>query len=136
MRNYKSFFMTRTLSMLLIAFVALSTYAGAPLKGVDVKLGKNPGGMAASRMTNSTGKAHFGILPKGSYYLIFSLPKQISETNARQPARPLHALITVEGPVGGPIQKRIDSDSNSGRVESLNIELSGKTELKLTVLAL
>ena len=42
----------------LFAF-ALAAYAGAPLKGVDVKLGKN------QRTTDANGKADFGVLPDG-----------------------------------------------------------------------
>ena len=53
---------------------ALNVYAGAPLKGVDVKLGKNPGGSPAARATSdSDGKVAFGILPAGSYLMTLSL---------------------------------------------------------------
>ena len=47
---------------------------GAPLKGVDVKLGKNPGGSPAARTTDNDGKINFGVLDKGSYYLIVTVP--------------------------------------------------------------
>ncbi len=50
-----------------------SAFAGAPLKGVDVKLGKNPGGGAAARTTDAHGHADFGAwpaLPKGQVYTI------------------------------------------------------------------
>jgi Carboxypeptidase regulatory-like domain len=59
----------------MIVFVVVAAHAGAPLKGVDVKLGKNPGGGAAARTTNAEGKIDFGVLPAGSYYLIVSAPK-------------------------------------------------------------
>jgi hypothetical protein len=57
-----------------IMLAATPALAGAPLKGVDVKLGKNPGGSAAARTTNASGKADFGILVAGEYYVIIALP--------------------------------------------------------------
>jgi hypothetical protein len=53
-------------------------WAGAPLKGIDVKLGKNPGGGCAARAQSCTGghnvvatgddgSADFGVLPEGGY---------------------------------------------------------------------
>jgi len=60
--------------------------AGAPLKGVDVKLGKNPGGSAAARTFTSDddGKIDFGVLPEGSYslQLVFSKKKAGVKTSA------------------------------------------------------
>jgi hypothetical protein len=51
--------------------------AGAPLKGVDVKLGKNPGGSPAARTTtDANGAFVFADLPAGSYWLTFELPTQ------------------------------------------------------------
>src|SRR2546423_959680 len=49
---------------------------GAPLKGVDVKLGKNPGGSPATRTTDNEGKVHLGVLEKGSYYLIVAVAEK------------------------------------------------------------
>ena len=49
--------------------------AGAPLKGVDVKLGRNPGGTPAARTTtDANGAFSFGVLPAGSYTLALELP--------------------------------------------------------------
>jgi hypothetical protein len=62
-------------ALLALGFIALTTisaFAGAPLKGVDVKLGKNPGGGLASRLTGADGQFDFGVLPKGSYQVTFT----------------------------------------------------------------
>jgi hypothetical protein len=80
---------------MLVSLVAMSAWAGAPLKGVDVKLGKNPGGGAAARTTNAEGKIDFGVLPAGSYYVVIDGAK--SETDAR---------IEIHGGSEGTVKKR------------------------------
>lgn len=80
---------SRALSMAsafaLAIFVLLTpgaAMAGAPLKGVDVKLGKNPGGGAAARTTtDANGAFTFADLPAGSYWLTFELPKTRNEAS-------------------------------------------------------
>ncbi len=48
---------------------------GAPLKGVDVKLGKNPGGSPAARTTTDTsGHFSFGNVPLGAYKIYVDIP--------------------------------------------------------------
>ncbi len=66
-----------SIALLLIAVVA---YAGAPLKGVDVKLGKNPGGSPAARTTDASGHFDFGVVEKGSYDLTLSPPANAKGT--------------------------------------------------------
>ena len=44
--------------------------AGEPIPGVDVNLGKNPGGIVASSKTDKQGNFHFDKLPTGDYELI------------------------------------------------------------------
>ena len=64
----------------------VTAHAGAPLKGVDVKLGKAPGGGASARTTNADGKIDLGVLEAGSYYLMVSPPKS-GATGATSPTR-------------------------------------------------
>jgi hypothetical protein len=80
---------------MLVALAATTAWAGAPLKGVDVKLGKNPGGGAAARTTNADGKVDFGVLPAGSYYVVIDGAK--SEPDA---------LIEIRGGTEGTVKKR------------------------------
>jgi len=48
---------------------------GAPLKGVDIKLGKNPGGNAAARTTtDSHGHYSFPNVPLGNYKIYVDIP--------------------------------------------------------------
>jgi hypothetical protein len=88
----------------LIAFLtfAAAAYAGAPLKGVDVKLGKNPGGKAAARTTGADGKIDFGVLPPGSYYVIIDAGKTAAAF------RDTLAEIEIKGAKDGAIRKRWD----------------------------
>ncbi|HEV2575780.1 MAG TPA: hypothetical protein VGU25_01100 [Acidobacteriaceae bacterium] len=67
--------MRRFRSIIAAALILLSCHvalAGAPLKGIDVKLGKNPGGGCAARTTDANGQADFGLWPKGDYTLEFA----------------------------------------------------------------
>ncbi|MGZ3864796.1 MAG: LamG-like jellyroll fold domain-containing protein [Bacteroidia bacterium] len=51
------------------------TPQGAPLKGVDIKLGKNPGGSPAARTTtDGGGYYHFYNVPLGSYKIYVDIP--------------------------------------------------------------
>jgi Carboxypeptidase regulatory-like domain len=88
--------------------------AGAPLKGVDVKLGKNPGGSPAARTTtDAKGKFTFGVVPAGSYILTLDLPEEPKNagssgatTKEKGPSavNVKLARVTIEGAVGGPIE--------------------------------
>jgi hypothetical protein len=85
--------------------------AGAPLKGVDVKLGRNPGGGASARTTDAGGKLDLGVLPKGSYYLIVVEPKTETAGATSSAAKSGGAAvpdtkagtIAISGAVGGPV---------------------------------
>jgi hypothetical protein len=82
---------------MLVSLIATAAWAGAPLKGVDVKLGKNPGGKAAARTTDADGKVDFGVLPAGSYYVVVEIPKNTGEPQAD---------IEIRGAAGGVVKKR------------------------------
>jgi hypothetical protein len=87
-------------ALILAAAGAASAFAGAPLKGVDVKLGRPPGGTpAASRTTGADGGFDFGVLAKGTYWLTIGLPK----------GAPASVALTVDGAAGGAIAKTISA---------------------------
>jgi hypothetical protein len=111
------------LAAALVLATSQPALAGAPLKGVDVKLGKNPGGSVASRTTDAAGRADFGVWPKGDYTLSLSAP----------PGSPgLHLVVT--GPSAGPIEREVDA-GGAEREAALGISLNGATPLEVTITA-
>jgi hypothetical protein len=48
-------------ALLLTSLCASTAHAGAPLKGIDVKLGKNPGGGCAARTSASSDSEYVGV---------------------------------------------------------------------------
>jgi hypothetical protein len=55
--------------------------AGGPLKGIDVKLGKNPNnGIQMRAVTNEQGEAEFDIPEAGSYKIIIQTPEKMNES--------------------------------------------------------
>jgi hypothetical protein len=98
----KRFSISSFLFVAIVSLASVAAYAGAPLKGVDVKLGKNPGGSPAARTTGADGKIDFGVLPAGSYYVTVSAPKGTDVS--KEP----DALIEIHGATGGTIKKRWD----------------------------
>jgi hypothetical protein len=121
---------------------AQAAFAGSPLKGVDVKLGKNPGGGCAARTTDAGGKADFGVWPKGSYTLAFDQPHTATEASSglatgRMAAAPapksLHVVII--GASTSKMERDFATGQASGRVAPLEFSLDGKQSLVVVVSA-
>jgi hypothetical protein len=121
-------------------------FAGAPLKGIDVKLGKNPGGGCAARTTDSGGMVDFGVWPKGNYTLEFAPADSpsaavpaASRTQApatkrgAQPASKLHVVIT--GATAGKLERDFDAGQSTERAAPLQFSLDGKQSLVVVVTA-
>ena len=101
------------LSIMLSAVVGAqkspATVAGAPLKGVDVKLGRYGGaqfaggGAVASTKTDENGNFTFPVLPKGEYVLTVSLPEGPGHGKC---------YITLNLADGGKVEKGYDLTQN------------------------
>ncbi len=132
-----------------VAFCVLgiqSVLAGAPLKGIDVKLGKNPGGGCAARATDGAGKANFGVWPKGNYTLSVA-PASTSEPASQATTRTQGGLpqspnlassklhLTIIGATAGKIEREIAPSTVSARALPVEFSLGGKEELIVVVTA-
>jgi hypothetical protein len=148
MRLYRSSMAVIVLS-LLSCQVAL---AGSPLKGIDVKLGKNPGGGCAARTTDAHGNANFGVWPKGEYTLDFSAAAQPAsykdpedmttryrpgnnKTASMAPVTPTKLHVVIVGSSAGRIERDVAVGSQAARVAPIAFSLSGKEELSVVVTA-
>ena len=120
------------LASVLCLLFAHSVFGGAPLKGIDVKLGKNPGGGCAARTTNEAGKASFGVWPKGNYTLSISPAAQKNGQMAARSA-PSRMHLVIVGATGGKIERDIDAGATSERTAPASFALNGKDELIVTV---
>jgi hypothetical protein len=97
--------------------------AGAPLKGIDVKLGKNPGGGCANRATGADGTADFGVWPRGNYTISISpAPGQAG----------VH--LAIAGAAGGAIERDVDAAS-ADRAAPIGFSLDGAHPLRVVATA-
>jgi hypothetical protein len=120
-------------------FLAHSVFAGAPLKGIDVKLGKNPGGGCAARATDASGTADFGVWPKGNYTLEFSPATNgpAGQANDRSLVMPalMRARVVISGATGGKIERDVESGGSTERAAPIQFSLDGKQRLVVVVTA-
>ena len=125
-------------------FLAQLAFAGAPLKGIDVKLGKNPGGGCAARTTGADGTADFGVWPKGNYTLEFVPAASGSAQAASRAQTPavkpgaqtslkLHVVIT--GAATGKIERDVNAGQSTERAVPLEFSLDGTQRLIVLVTA-
>jgi len=104
---FPAFVLICFLSAVAVAQKAPASAEGAPLKGVDVKLGRAPGGQFASRTVDPDGKFDFGVLPAGSYYITFSLhEKPRGNTPENNSVKPF--MVVINGAKGGTIKQGWD----------------------------
>lgn len=119
---------------MLVALVATTVWAGAPLKGVDVKLGKNPGGKPAARTTDAEGNVDFGVLPAGSYYIVIDGAKSQPE-----------AQIEIRGGTEGTVKKRwnfaqkkafsLDATARDAGAGKIDVTSDGKHPIEVAATA-
>jgi hypothetical protein len=121
-----------TAAILSLPFAA---YAGSPLKGVDVKLGKNPGGGCAARTTDASGKANFGVWPAGNYTVTFvpPAPSKVISLRSAAPAVPARMHLVITGAAGGKIERDLNEIDATARATPISFAMSGKQELIVVV---
>src|SRR5580700_4187271 len=121
-------------------FFAQTVFAGAPLKGIDVKLGKNPGGGCAARTTDASGTADFGVWPKGNYTLEFAPAATngpAGQANDRSLVMPalMRARVVISGATGGKIVRDVNTGASTERAAPIQFSLDGSQRLIVVVTA-
>jgi hypothetical protein len=139
-------------------FPPMAATANAPVKGAEVRLGKNPGGGATARTTDAQGHASFGTVPAGQYQLTVDLQSKLyqwtkgsmDKTTARSKspgvapsaasAASTKVTVEVRGAKAGTITRTIDvgaAGMAAARAASaaITFETDGTTEVTVTILA-
>jgi hypothetical protein len=125
------------------------TTEGAPLKGVDVKLGKNPGGAAAARVTTDReGNFAFSVVPSGEYTLTLEIKKDASKDSlgVANDASLKYCYITINVPGGQKVKSHYDLKENKAartdgakqsetkiKLETLVVKSDGVTAISGTI---
>lgn len=115
--------------VVLCALGAQNAFAGAPLKGIDVKLGKNPGGGCASRVSSDGGEANFGVWPKGNYTVSFSAANVPADARGAKPEK-LH--VEIRGAAREPITHVLPA-ATADQLAPIEFVSDGKTPLVVQV---
>ncbi len=95
------------LSAVITAQKGPNTTTGAPLKNIEIKLGRNPGGGGAARTgtTDENGEVKFVGLEPGNYSLTIVGPsKQQKAANGEAAAAEIYE-VEIIGAVDGPIKR-------------------------------
>jgi hypothetical protein len=106
-----------------------TAFAGAPLKGIDVKLGKNPGGGCAARTSDASGNVNFGVWPKGSYTVNLaaaSLPANARSSNLS------NFKVEISGVTEGRVAHVLPA-TNVDDLEPITVTSDGKSPLIVKV---
>ncbi len=104
-------------------------FAGSPLKGIDVKLGRNPGGGCSARTSDASGNVNFGVWPKGSYTV--NLGAASAPANARGYMQS-NFKVEISGVVEGRVAHVLPA-SNVESLEAITVTSDGKTPLVVRV---
>jgi hypothetical protein len=115
--------------ILLFALGVSSVLAGAPLKGIDVKLGKNPGGGCAAKVSDGGGEVNFGVWPKGNYTVSFDVANL---TATSREARPQNLHVEISGAAAGRITHVLPA-ATADLLEPIPFASDGKTPLVVKV---